>query len=217
MSIQDEELRRIAFALGLPPIPDGKRAEWVDGTLQLVDAPNLDQIGKIGKVDNRPITERVKTFEDACQILGENHPCVIAYTAFEKDVMAAVDPKEIADVVAFLKLRIIAAALNEGWEPTFAEDEYRWYPWFYLYTQEEIDDMTEERKEEISLLLWGGGAYNGSYCGLGCVSSNAAFSYSAAVYGSRLAVKSKELAQYFGRQFIAIWADYCFKPKATEE
>ena len=131
--------------------------------------------------------------------------------------MAAVDSKEIADVAAYLKLRIIASALNEGWQPEFTENEYRWYPWFYLYTQEEIDNMTEERKKEISRLLWGGHANTRSYCGLGYVHSRYAFSYSTAYCGSRLAVKSEELAKYFGRQFIEIWADYCFKPKEIED
>ncbi|MBD5357447.1 MAG: hypothetical protein HDR88_10655 [Bacteroides sp.] len=37
------------------------------------------------------------------------------------------------------------------------------------------------------LLLWGGRATGGSYCGLGCVYSRNAFSYSSANYGSRLA------------------------------
>ncbi len=187
----------------LPPIPNGKRAVWVGDTLKLVD-----------DVDNRPITEKVKTFEDACNILGESHPCVVAYNAFENEVMAAIDGKEIADVAAYLKLRIIASALNEGWKPEFTENEYRWYPWFYLYTQEEIDNMSEEKKKEISLLLWGGSASGGSYCGLGCGHSWHAFSSSSTPYGSRLVVKSEELAKYFGRQFIEIWADYCFKPKA---
>lgn len=201
-----KELKPAPAGFALPPIPKGKKAVWVGDTLKLVDDP--EEV-----IDNRPITERVKTFEDACNILGENHPCVIAYNAFEHDVMAAVDAKEIADVAAYLKLRIIAAALNKGWKPEFTENEYRWYPWFYLYTQEEIDEMTEERKKEISLLLWGGLANYGSCCGLGVAYSRYAFSNAYASYGSRLAVKSEELAKYFGRQFIEIWADYCFKPK----
>lgn len=208
--MKEEDLKELKPAsptgFALPPIPKGKKAVWVGDTLKLVD--DTEEV-----IDNRPITERVKTFEDACNILGENHPCVIAYNAFEHDVMAAVDAKEIADVAAYLKLRIIAAALNEGWKPEFTENEYRWYPWFYLYTQEEIDEMTEERKKEISLLLWGGYASYGSYCGLGVASSGNAFSSASASYGSRLAVKSEELAKYFGCQFIEIWADYCFKPK----
>lgn len=206
----EEKLQSASLGFALPPIPKGKKAVWVGDTLKLVDAP--EEV-----IDNRPITERVKTFEDACNILGEKHPCVIAYNAFEHDVMAAVDSKEIADVAAYLKLRIIASALNEGWQPEFTENEYRWYPWFYLYTQEEIDNMTEERKKEISLLLWGGDAHDGSCCGLGYVDSGGAFSYSVASCGSRLAVKSEELAKYFGRQFIEIWADYCFKPKEIED
>lgn len=208
--MKEEDLKELKPAsptgFALPPIPKGKKAVWVGDTLKLVD--DTEEV-----IDNRPITERVKTFEDACNILGENHPCVIAYNAFEHDVMAAVDAKEIADVAAYLKLRIIAAALNEGWKPEFTENEYRWYPWFYLYTQEEIDEMTEERKKEISLLLWGGYAYYGSFCGLGVANSRNAFSTANANFGSRLAVKSEELAKYFGRQFIEIWADYCFKPK----
>lgn len=208
--MKEEDLKELkpasAAGFALPPIPKGKKAVWVGDTLKLVDDP--EEV-----IDNRPITERVKTFENACNILGENHPCVIAYNAFEHDVMAAVDAKGIADVAAYLKLRIIAAALNEGWKLEFTENEYRWYPWFYLYTQEEIDEMTEERKKEISLLLWGGYAYLGSFCGLGIASSRFAFSSATAYYGSRLAVKSEELAKYFGRQFIEIWADYCFKPK----
>lgn len=208
--MKEEDLKELkpasAAGFALPPIPKGKKAVWVGDTLKLVDDP--EEV-----IDNRPITERVKTFENACNILGENHPCVIAYNAFEHDVMAAVDAKGIADVAAYLKLRIIAAALNEGWKPEFTENEYRWYPWFYLYTQEEIDEMTEERKKEISLLLWGGAAYGGLFCGLGFACSRNAFSLANVYYGSRLAVKSEELAKYFGRQFIEIWADYCFKPK----
>ena len=208
--MKEEDLKELkpasAAGFALPPIPKGKKAVWVGDTLKLVDDP--EEV-----IDNRPITERVKTFENACNILGENHPCVIAYNAFEHDVMAAVDAKGIADVAAYLKLRIIAAALNEGWKPEFTENEYRWYPWFYLYTQEEIDEMTEERKKEISLLLWGGAAYGGLFCGLGFACSRNAFSVANVYYGSRLAVKSEELAKYFGRQFIEIWADYCFKPK----
>lgn len=47
------------------PVPDGKRAEWINGVLTLVDEQ---------KVDNRPVTERIKTFEDACNALGNKHP-----------------------------------------------------------------------------------------------------------------------------------------------
>ena len=124
------------------------------------------------------------------------------------------------DVVAYMKLRIIAAALNELHEatleefPKFTTDEYRYCPWFYLYTQEEIDEMDEEKKK--SLWLFGGSSYDGAHCGLAFARSNAAWSASYAYFSARLAVKTEELAVYFGKQFRDIWAEYVFKPKVTE-
>ena len=59
------------------------------------------------------IMERVKTFEDACEVLGEEHQYVKAYRACMRIYYA-----ECKDVTAYLKLRIICAALNEGWQPT---------------------------------------------------------------------------------------------------
>lgn len=106
-------------------VPDGKRAEWINGILTLVDEQ---------KVDNRPVTERVKTFEDACSELGETNVLVQAYRTAEFNISGNL--KDILEVIAYLKLRIISAALNEGWEPKFTDDEYRWYPWFNLCTKE---------------------------------------------------------------------------------
>lgn len=187
-------------------VPDGKTVEWreVNGcTIPVL----IDEV----KEDTRPIMERVKTFEDACAVLGEHHPYYVAYRAFEFRTMSSVSVEDVADVLAYMKLRIIAAALNEGWKPQFTKEEYRWYPWFSLYTEEEINNMSEDRKKEIGLVLWGGAADDGSLCGLACAYSISAFSYSYAAFGARLAVKSSELAKYFGRQFINIWADYVFK------
>ncbi|MBR1526878.1 MAG: hypothetical protein IJ640_09520 [Prevotella sp.] len=176
-------------------IPDGKNAEWVNGVLTLVDEP---------KVDNRPVTERIKTFEDACNALGQKHPFVRTYSS----VSLSADTSANGDLIAYLKLRIIAAALNEGWEPQFTEDEYRWYPWFTLWTEEELADKSEEWKKERSLWLFGGDSYYGAGCGLAYARSSHVWSLSFSYLSARLAVKSEELAVYFGKQFIGIWADY---------
>ena len=109
-----------------------------------------------------------------------------------------------------MKLRIITAALNEGWEPQFTVGEYRYLPWFWLYTQEEVDAMTEAERSE--LLRVGGYASGGAQCGLSYASSHDAFSLSSADIGARLAFKSHELAKYAGRQFIELWSDFSFKP-----
>ena len=188
-------------------IPEGKRAEWkeINGvtTLVLVD-----------EVDNRPVTERIKTFEDACNELGEENVLVQAYRTAEFNTSG--NQSDVSDVVAYLKLRVIAAALNELHEttldefPKFTTDEYRWYPWFYFCTQEEIDKMDEEKKEK--LWLFGGASHDGAHCGLASAYSNNAWSGSSLSISARLAVKSEALAKYFGQQFIDIWADYITLP-----
>ena len=175
-------------------IPEGKVAEWqeIDGKTVLV---------AVDEVDNRPITERIKTFEDARDELGDEHPLVKEYWGV---ININLDIKQ--DLISYLKLRIICAALNEGWEPQFTTNEYRHYPWFYIYTQEEIDNMDEEKKK--SLWLFGGDSNYGAFCGLASADSHYSWSDSCANVSARLAVKSEALAKYFGQQFIDIWAGY---------
>ena len=150
--------------------------------------------------DNRPVTERIKTFEDACAELGEDHPFVVAYNAVE-------DIDEWgADLEAYLKLRVITAALNEGWEPQFTEDEWRYYPWFYLWTDEELAEKTEEWKRERCLTTMQ--YHRGEWAGLAAAYSIYAPSSAYAYVGSRLCFKSDTLAEYAGKQFIDLWMDF---------
>ena len=147
-----------------------------------------------------PVTERIKTFEDALRELGTP----------EKEINGFFDKYEGLgkDVIAYLKLRVIAEALNEGWKPQFTTDEYRWYPWFTLWTEEELKGKSEQWKKDRALWLFGGASYPGAACGLASAASTDAWSNSDAAVSARLAVKSEELAVYFGKQFISIWADY---------
>ena len=186
-------------------IPEGKIAEWkeINGVKTLVLTEEKD---------NRPVTERIKTFEDACNELGEENVLVQAYRTAEFNTSG--NQNDVSDVVAYLKLRVIAAALNEGWEPQFMKDEYRWYPWFYFYTQREIDKMDEEKKK--TMWLFGGASHDGAGCGLAVANSNDAWSLSSANVSARLAVKSEALAIYFGEQFIDIWSDYVALPHKEE-
>ena len=161
--------------------------------------------------EKRPITERIKTFDDAYNELGSEHPFCKTLDLFIKTNVNN-DISNIADVLAYLKLRIICAALNDGWKPKFTEDEYRYYPWFYLYSEKEVEEMDEEEKQEINLIstgaLLGGLADNGAYVGFGYVNSNGVPSDAYASIGSRLCLKSDTLAIYCGKQFINIWADF---------
>lgn len=152
----------------------------------------------------KDIKERIKTFEDAVAELGDAHAFVAAYKIAEQS-------KETygEDVIAFLKLRIIAEALNEGWRPKFDSEECRYYPWFYIYTKEEYDNLDEEEKKKCRVV--GRSSYNSvASGGLVYASTNYASTCSYTFHGSRLAFKTRELAEYCGKQFIDIWEGFLF-------
>jgi hypothetical protein len=156
--------------------------------------------------DNRPVTERIKTFDDALKELGDKHPLVLQYKECFDNYLDGAKNEDVADIVAYLKLRIIVAALNEGWKPEFTEDEWRWYPWFYLYTQEEIDEKDDEWKQKRHII--GTDGYENKYVGFACAGSADVPSNAAADFGSRLYLKSKAIATYCGTHFIQLWADF---------
>lgn len=161
-------------------VPEGKKAEWVNGVLTLVD-----------EKDMRPITERANSHENACKVLG------IPFDDFAD---------EEKDVRAYKILRIIAKAWNEDAEfPSFVEGEKRWYPYVDLYTKEEVNRMSEEDKKRV--LFWGGAAH-GALCGLVCAGAGSGFSYAYAYVGARLGFKSKGLAVKCVEQFPELWYDY---------
>lgn len=161
--------------------------------------------GDAVEADNRPITERIKSFEDALDALE-----VRAANGDKTAQMLYDDWHNVTtdsdDLIAFLKLRIVCAALNEGWEPKHTEDEARYYPWHWLYTQDELNDMREE--EKIRRCMLPTGEYQTEYAGFGYASSYLAPSSTYAYFGSRLCLRSDELAVYCGKQFIKLWADF---------
>ena len=150
----------------------------------------------------KDITERVKTFEDAVKVLGNSNKAVVNYYEIRNTTSAK-------DILAFAKLRVIVEALNEGWKPTFRKDEYRYYLCFRIYSEDEFDNFDEYYKNRCSIIR------------RSCSNSNAVDSFvCASVHdaslspyahsSSRLAFKTRELAEYCGNQFIDIWADYLF-------
>lgn len=148
------------------------------------------------------ITERIKTFDDAVAILGHFNQAVVDYHALCNATCTK-------DILAFAKLRVIAEALNEGWIPTFRKGEYRYYPWFNTYSRKEFDNLDEEYKDRCRVVCRGG-SNAGANSGLIYANAGLASSGSYTNYGSRLAFKTRELAEYCGNQFIDIWADYLF-------
>lgn len=155
-----------------------------------------------------PVTDRVKTFNDAVEELGEEHEAVKAYRAVEWYLR-----NQMSDIKAYLQLRIITAALNEGWEPQFVRGEYRWYGWYDLISKEDYEALSDEEKgrcvgrSNVNACAYGGLVYS---------FANFASSASYTVSSSRLAFKSEKLAEYAAKQFIEIYADFCFIPKAPD-
>lgn len=129
-----------------------------------------DLFGKqVALYDN--ITDRVKSFEDACQVLGisTNVPEV-----------KGLPRKHQKAIIANYKLIVIAEALNEGWKPNWQDsDEYKYYPWF---------DMSNP-------------------AGVGFSYTYATASATHAHIGSRLCLKNRELAIYFGQTFTDLFND----------
>ena len=140
--------------------------------------------------DPRPVTERIKTFEDACDDLNRRAQ---AGDKLANDLMTDLqfNSPRTPDLLAYIQLRIITYALNEGWVPQF-------------------DDKAQ-------LLYVGGRADSGARCGLSSAYSFYGFSISYTNLGARLAFKSSELAKYAGRQFAALWSALVFKPIPEEQ
>lgn len=160
--------------------------------------PNVEFEGD-KQADNRPVTERIKSYEDACRELG--------IKPIDTRVCNQVGDLILDDnTIAYMKLRTIVEALNEGWKPEFTKDEWRYYPWFYLYTQAELDGMSDWEKQERRMIDTA--EYVTEYAGFGYAYSAYDTSKATARVSSRLCLHSRELAMYCGKQFIGIWADF---------
>lgn len=136
----------------------------------------------------------IKTYEDACEALGEEPV---------GDLGDHVDKH----IIALIKLETISRALwGKDWQPKPDPDgsKYFYYPWFALYTQSEMDSMSEEDRGA----LLGAGANNGATAGFGYLCANGRSSTSSTSIGFRLCQETEEKAKYFGIQFKEIWADY---------
>ncbi len=139
----------------------------------------------------KDIKEIVKTFEDAVVFLGNDNQAVIDYYAIA-------DKTCTEDILAFAKLRVIAESLNEGWKPKFDGEEYRYFPWFYIYSKEEYENLDEDERKNCRVV---GRSYNDASANGGIVYANgdSTSSYSYTSGGSRLAFKTMELAEYCGK------------------
>ena len=158
----------------------------------------LEQL--FGKETFRPkmVTDRIKTFNDALKELGPNHILVKEYNVINNNMTTL-------SMKYYSRLCIITAALNEGWRPKFAEGEKRYFPYFRLYSSEEIRQMSKEEKSSVVYRSYSGAYANG---GVSCAYASYDSAVVSAHIGSRLAFKTNELAKYAGKQFGKLYANY---------
>lgn len=125
-----------------------------------------------------PITDRVKSYEDACRVLLLDPALSLPY------LMDTEDPDQKNDN-ATKKMKIIVRALNEGWVPNWKDsNESKWQNYF---------NMNPTKQEDPS--------------GFGLAFNYTSYWYANTFVGARLVFRTSELAEYAGKQFIAIYAD----------
>ena len=137
----------------------------------------------------------IRSYEDACVALGESMDV-------EKLVAAGV-PNHI---IAQMKLEHICKALWGGenkCQPTADGSKVWWYPVMALWTPGEISNMSDDERRA----LLSAGAYAGASAGFGCLFASGRSSYSDARGGFRLCLDTEEKAEYFGKQFVELWAE----------
>lgn len=165
----------------------------------------------------------IKSYEDACDVLGlspilsENRNKALCAQFPDHYDFRQNMPKHI---IALMKLEIISRAL---WgksfepEPDAEGNKIYWYPWFALYTKDEVDRMSDEERKSLCGALLAGHANLGASAGFGCLYTTHRSSRSYASLGFRLCQETEEKAAYFGRQFIELWAEYlAYGFKVTE-
>ena len=138
----------------------------------------------------------IKTYEDACTALGEK--------VDEVTLTNAGVPKHI---IALMKLELVCKALWGGEVKVYPDpngNRTYYYPWFALYTKDEVERMDSE---ERGCLLSAGAVY-GASAGFGSLIAYSRSSYSDAYSGFRLCLDTYEKARYFGTQFLELWTEY---------
>lgn len=146
----------------------------------------------------------IKTYEDACEALGAgsvlNEPNPVMN-------LFGMEYKVPPHIIALMKLETISRAMwGKDWtpEPDAEGSKNFYYPVFALYTQQEIEDMDEDEREG----LLSASANNSVTAGFNYMWTNNSSSHKSAGISSRLYQEDSEKAEYFGKQFLELWAEY---------
>ncbi len=137
----------------------------------------------------------IRSYEDACEALGES-------LDVEKLVAAGVP----AHIIAQMKLEHICKALWGGenkCQPTADGSKVWWYPVMALWTPNEISNMSDDERRALLSAAAGYGAR----AGFGFLNAYVRSSWAVADGAFRLCLDTEEKAEYFGKQFVELWAE----------
>lgn len=165
--------------------------------------PVYDESTRTISFIDEDIKTRVRTVEDAFEVLEEEYPNWLNSAPYS--------------VRKMYELQTVLRALNRGHNFSLTEGRV-WYPWVRFYVQSKLPDS--EKKNVIAKFtsegeryyLLGGRAYFGGYSGPGCFNSNYGVGNSGTNVGC-LACKDEETALYVATQFGQLVFDAIYAGK----
>lgn len=142
----------------------------------------------------------IKTFADACEKLGMKEHLLTGSMGGDREAQGQAQ--------ALYKLLIIQKAMNNGvWRD---KDGWSYYPYWVLYSKEEMERMSEEEKQRkgIKQLLSCADAVNTESSGVRCACASYRGAYTFANSGFPLCFNSEEAALYAAKQFEDLFFQY---------
>lgn len=141
----------------------------------------------------------IKTFEDACNR--------IRVSANALSAVGSHFNRAFVQANALYKLIIIQEAINDG-QP-LDEDGDAWYPYWVLYSKEEIAEMGEDKRKANNIkLLSCVSSLHAEDAGVRGATAGSRGAVADTFYGFPLCFGSEEKALYAGKQFESLYLQY---------
>ena len=170
-------------------------------TNQELDAEQASIIQDVEFEDDKQFDfHEIKTFADACEKLGMKEHLLTGSMGGDMEAQGQAQ--------ALYKLLIIQRAINNGvWRD---KDGWSYYPYWVLYSKENMERMSEEEKHRkgIRQLLSCAAAVNADSSGFRCANAFSRGASTSTYYGFPLCFNSREAAQYAAHQFENLFFQY---------
>lgn len=140
----------------------------------------------------------IKTFADACEKLGMKEHLLTGSIGGDREAQGQAQ--------ALYKLLIIQKAMNNGvWRD---EGGWSYYPYWVLYSKEEMEHMTEGEKQRKGIRQLLSCAFSNYTEGVRCADANIRGAVASTYCGFPLCFNSEEAALYAAKQFEDLFFQY---------